>query len=708
MIDKCRFHILLALIGVLAACLVSGCGSSSMLADNQSGPSFNVPWPADGPATRVASNDTVELMGNEYALLGGDAAENGTDIDMTGGGDLPYAIYTLGGFSDQLEFSQVTLNATATEGSAGDGTQLYVGLANYTANAWEWYTADSGTWTSKALVGANYRSPLGNASVAVVLYGPGTGTINSVVFSRTGDTDLIPPNPISADPIMGRITISWQNVPIADGYNVYRDIHPSLPGPVKLNANPITKLSYADTSMTNGVMYYYFVTAVAGTDESDPSDYVDVFAPETILSAPTNPRVISTTETSALVAWDWGGTPPTQFQLYLEDYKDFNLVSPIQSPTTSGTTTQYSFINLDSGKTYYWRVCAVFGSSRGNMTDDLATSTGTNNDWTWSNMETVGTGTGTVVAIKAGSDLAADYLNGGVVKFSKRSGGTWSEETALDQDTYSTYLDLAYGGGKYIVTGWAVLPGDMWVATGTPGSFTQERIHGDGDTSQGHPSSGMNGHCTITSTDYVVVHTDEETSSTLIQTKPLSGGSWATTSLSNGAVLDTPYNLATDGSNAYLLMKDIGGNQLLFGNKNSGWSMGAAIPSGSPAVFFNSDLVFYNGKWSSPLRDATNKRFILAKGTTVPWDIEQLTSDNVGSNARMDADGTKAGIVYTDAGKWWFVYSEGSGWEFSQISVSGATISGRPDIVFLSGSPYLVFADSSSNKIKAVRGTPPA
>jgi hypothetical protein len=620
---------------------------------------------------------------------------------MTGGGDLPYAIYTMGGFSALLEFGQLTLDATA----AGDA-QLYVGLANYSSNAWEWTAADSGGWSTGPLVGANYRSPLGNASVAVVLDGSGTGSVNSLTFGRTGATDLVPPDPISADPSVGRIIISWTEVPVAEGYNVYRDVEPALSSPEKLNTEPVTKLSYSDLSVTAGVMYYYFVTSVGGGDESDPSQMLDVFAPEVNLSMPQNTRVIDSTEDSATVAWDWTGPPPTEFQLYLEDHKDFNLVSPLQDPTVSGSTTQYRFNGLDQGTTYHWRVCGVFGSNRGNMTDDRATETGTNNQWTWSPVENAGTGYGTVVAVKAGSDLAAAYLHDDSVKFSKRTSGSWSEETVLSGTPYQSYFDMAYGSGKYGIAGYADYPGDMWVAVGTPGSFNSERIHGDGNEELGHFSSGLNCTIIITSSEYVVVHTDFEGGNTLVQTLPLTGGSWTLETISSVAMLDTPYCLTTDGSNAYLLTKDIGNNQLLFGNMNSGWSLGVAIPPSSPAVTFPTDMVRLGGQWASPVRDATNKRFILVKGTTVPWSVEELNSSNVGNNARMDVENTKAGIVYTAAGEWWFAFSDGGPWDFSTINVAG-TISGRPDIVFLNGSPYIVFADSSSDTIKAAKGTPP-
>jgi hypothetical protein len=204
----------------------------------------------------------------------------------------------------------------------------------------------------------------------------------------------------------------------------------------------------------------------------------------------------------------------------------------------------------------------------------------------------------------------------------------------------------------------------------------------------------------------VVVHSDLSTSNTVVQTRPVSSGSWTLDTIRSGAMLDTPYNLATDGSNAYLLMKDITANQLLFGNMTGGWSLSQVLTAPAPGTTFPVDLVRYGSNWVSPLRDATNKRFILIKGSATPWSIEEISADNVGANARMDTDGVKAAIVYYSA-KWLFTYNDGGGWDTSEITIPGNSPSGRPDVVFLNGSPYIVFWDTNSDKIKAAKGTPP-
>lgn len=689
----------------LSVCVLASCGSKSPIGEIPNSSGFNVPWPADGAPVRVASDDTVQLQGNEYAMIGGSAIEDGTTASLTGGGDLTYAIYTLGGFIEPLMFSELALDAEVEHATPGDSTQLYVGLANYSRTSWEWYAADSGGWSTGPLNGTNYHSPIGTAGVAVVLDGPGSASIRSLTFTRTGDTTLLPPDPIFADPVVGRITISWDRVPVAEGYNIYRDEEPALPAPQKLNSDPISADFYGDLTVTPGVMYYYFVTSVSRGAESEPSMMLDVFAPEVNLPEPANVRMLDTKPTATTIAWDWEGVPPNQFVLYLDELKDFNLVAPLQWRFAAGSDRQLTFNGLEEGTKYRWRISAVFGGRRGRMTDDRPVVT----LWNWGPPETVGNGTDTVVAIKAGSDLAAAYYDTNIVNFARRDNGVWTEETVLDSEMFDTYVDLAYSGGKYLVTGWAVLPGDMWVATGTPGNFTQLRIHGDGSTGLGHKNSGIGGVATATSTEFIVAHTDYEEHATLIQTRPISGGEWSLTSLDTHAWLDTPYNLASEGNNVYLLMKDIDTHALLFGDRNSGWEFTPAIPPRSPRVYFNSDLVRFGDQWVSPLRDASNHLFIMVEGNETPWTIEKLSDDNVGSGARIDAEGSMAGIVYTAWGDWWWAYTGDGGakWIMSEIRIKDNHVTGRPDIVFLDGSPYLVYADALSGKIKAAKGTPP-
>lgn len=75
-------------------------------------------------------------------------------------------------------------------------------------------------------------------------------------------------------------TASWQNVTVADSYNLY------LNG-IKHNQSPIAGLEYTIQDLEPGD-YQFYVTAIEGVDESEASDIVEFTIDEIIIQPPTN------------------------------------------------------------------------------------------------------------------------------------------------------------------------------------------------------------------------------------------------------------------------------------------------------------------------------------------------------------------------------------------------------------------------------------
>jgi hypothetical protein len=100
--------------------------------------------------------------------------------------------------------------------------------------------------------------------------------------------------------IQKKVTLTWQASSTAGvSYNVYREQTPGActatttgigPGCLKLNATPLTVLTYVDATVPTGTSYYV-VRALSGTLESVNSNEVSVSiqAPPTapVLNAPT-------------------------------------------------------------------------------------------------------------------------------------------------------------------------------------------------------------------------------------------------------------------------------------------------------------------------------------------------------------------------------------------------------------------------------------
>ena len=67
-----------------------------------------------------------------------------------------------------------------------------------------------------------------------------------------------------------QVSLAWDAVPGAAGYNLYRS-PVSGGGWVKVNVQPLTGLTYTDTGLRNGAPYYYVVTALDGPGNESPS-----------------------------------------------------------------------------------------------------------------------------------------------------------------------------------------------------------------------------------------------------------------------------------------------------------------------------------------------------------------------------------------------------------------------------------------------------
>jgi hypothetical protein len=77
-------------------------------------------------------------------------------------------------------------------------------------------------------------------------------------------TDLVPPSApthLSASAGDGSVGLSWDPVPNAAGYFVYRSLV-SGGGYTRLNSVPVTGAATIDDTVANGRWYYYVVTAV--------------------------------------------------------------------------------------------------------------------------------------------------------------------------------------------------------------------------------------------------------------------------------------------------------------------------------------------------------------------------------------------------------------------------------------------------------------
>lgn len=190
--------------------------------------------------------------------------------------------------------------------------------------------------------------------------GPNAGgeSADSIEASAT-PSGLAPPSApaaISATPGDSQVALSWSASSGATSYKVKRATVSG--GPYTTIATP-SSTSYTNSGLTNGITYYYVVSAVNSAGESGNSSQVSATpqAPEATV-APTNVKASSGPPKGG-VTFSWTqSTTPGVTQNYI--YRRTNPGSYPSTPTIKVTaTTAYVDTKLKSGTTYCYEVTAV-------------------------------------------------------------------------------------------------------------------------------------------------------------------------------------------------------------------------------------------------------------------------------------------------------------------------------------------------------------
>ena len=708
----------LALAGFFLFC--AGCGGGGRVLAPIPPRIAGVPWPPPQTALRQASDDTVRLDGADYASTGGDSTLAGRVLHLTGGAALSWAIYTVGGFGASIHPAQLDVDFSIVPHAPGDGTTLWIGLGDYSRGRWEWHAGTPLTFSQVLADQAHYYSgSSGIAALAVVVTGPGMASITEVRFHRAGATDIPVPQNLSAMAELGVVHLDWDDLPVVDGfnvyraldvdftdpvkvnaelvlesryddttvgsdityyyrvtamklnestpsnvvqvhapkedllvpqnltatadvglislewddvagvsgYNVYRDIKPAFDAPAKINASLVLTSDYDDDSVSSGKIYYYCVTS-AHIGESAYSNMVDVFAPGADLPAPLNPHASQIGLDYFRVAWEWPWARPGSFVVYVHKIPNFPLDDDRETfsqPTGFGRSLKIT--GRTDSTTYYFRVAArSSGGSAGRMTDAIAVTT--KGYWTWGPLEEIGDGSSApIVAVVQNGDLTVAYMNGSDVNVARRNAGTWTVDTAVlgsgdVSGGFASYLDMAAWQNQYVVASYAVMPGDLWVATGSAGgTWTTACVDGDGSTGLGHTVSGA--YCKVAAAlnTFAVAYQDAPSTSLVLRTKSGSGAWSSTTTLQTSVVEPLFHSLLYDGSDLYVLRLDRTAQQLLLGDADSGWTWtDVAGTTGETLGAYNQLLKVGTQFWTPAENETTGDFYALSgDGATFPW-----------------------------------------------------------------------------------------
>jgi fibronectin type 3 domain-containing protein len=270
--------------------------------------------------------------------------------------------------------SQITLSwLTPANGSAITGYKVYRGTSLNDLSYVTTFTSNSFI-SSGLLNGQTYyfkvsamnavgEGPMSSEAMAVPMY----------YYSSISDRAPRMISGLSANPGDARIFLSW-SVPQSDVapvsyYKIYRNSnnYGTESFYVTSNAN-----SFTDTSVVNGVTYYYRVSAVNSFGEGDLSysvsatPYVTYYGGGSVYYPPYNPATIpgqvtnlsATKNTNNYAVLNWtapynGGSSIQQYRIY----RGTSAGSDSLLANTSSAT--YTDSGVSTGHTYYYRVKAV-------------------------------------------------------------------------------------------------------------------------------------------------------------------------------------------------------------------------------------------------------------------------------------------------------------------------------------------------------------
>lgn len=540
--------------------------------------------------------------------------------------------------------------------------------------------------------------------------------------------DLAVPQNLTATANVGEILLQWDDVANATGYNVYRDTTSAFAAPTKLNTSLVPSSDYLDDTVGSNRIYYYRVSAVH-IGESGLSNMVDIYSPQQDLPEVQNPRAIEISQESFRVAWDWDvAVPVGGFTVFVSTIPDFSLDDkPEKLSTISiGRSILWQDPPRIPETTYYFRVVATKDALRGRMTNDIAVTT--RGYWHWNEVEILGPGVTPLCLVADGGDLTAAYFHGVEVNVARRNAGTWNIEPGVlgvadDPGGFSAALDMASASGNYVIATYAPMPGDSWVATGSPGSWTKERVDGDGSTALGRPSSGEYCKVAASSSQYSVAYLINSSNSLVLRTKPVGSGAWSGTTTLNGSWdISQYYSLAyraEEPTNPYALMMDPAGHALNLGDQSGGWVWTDIANSGGEDIGSYNQLLQIGADWWTPAVNETTGVCYTYRGSGATWEQKTVSTlglpgKPIGYYARLTPVGADLAMVFygydndDNAKGWYYGVYHNDAWDCAWLKLPDGVITGFCiGLAAIGTDPYLLICDSADGNIKCLKGTPP-
>src|SRR5438552_56762 len=174
-----------------------------------------------------------------------------------------------------------------------------------------------------------------------------------------------------------QVTLTWQ-APASDGgspitnYKIYRGLAPTTETLLTTVGNVLT---YTDSAVTNGVTYYYQVSAVNSPGEGAKSNEASATPNQTPPppSPPSAPQNLVATGGNAQVTLTWqapgsnGGSPITNYRIYRGTSSNGETLK-----ATIGNVLTYTDTAVTNGVAYYYQVSAVNAAGEGPRSNEAS------------------------------------------------------------------------------------------------------------------------------------------------------------------------------------------------------------------------------------------------------------------------------------------------------------------------------------------------
>ncbi len=330
---------------------------------------WNVPW-ASGTIKAVGYSHLLPVMTNSWT----------TSLTPTAIALWPDRSTIL---ADGHDVSVVTVAALDAQGnivptasntiSFGVSGGAIIGVGNGNPSSLE---ADKGTQRSlfNGLAQVIIQSTNVAGSITLTATSSGLPTTNITIIEAATLPGPAAPAGMAAVPGNARVTVSWDIVPGASTYNVWRSTAPG--GSYTLVAGNIgaVKSGFTDTSVANNTTYYYVVTANGNGSSANSAE----------VSATPVPMVsdLATVATNGAVQLTWSGSAGVNY--YVK--RSAACGGPYATIASSIAGTNYTDWTVSAGQTYYYIVTIANGGSESVPSNEAGASV-SSLPWPWANTD---------------------------------------------------------------------------------------------------------------------------------------------------------------------------------------------------------------------------------------------------------------------------------------------------------------------------------